>query len=73
MHICKEVQFRLWKLFLNVNLEKHELSVPEFYWKAFCYEGNGEVYSWAYIQENDDTQKLIDEKNFMLVRTSFNL
>merc|ERR1712227_846028 len=47
--------------------EKNELSVPEFYWKAFCYEGNGEIYSWAYIQENDDSQKVIDEKNFMLV------
>ena len=41
----------------STNLEKHELTVPKYYWKAFCYEGEETVYSWVYLQENDDTQK----------------
>lgn len=30
--------------------EKKEVHVPEYYWKAFCYDKNGSTYSWAYVQ-----------------------
>ena len=29
---------------------KKEVHVPEYYWKAFCYDNDGVTYSWAYIQ-----------------------
>jgi len=35
---------------------KKRVHLPEFYWKAFCYDSDGVTYSWAYIQVNENDQ-----------------
>jgi len=56
------------KEILNTDDEvKHELTVPKYYWKAFCYENEGTAYSWVYMQLNSDDQKLGGGEYFLTV------
>ena len=39
------------KMIMNEDSDtKKEVHVPQYYWKAFCYDNDGVTYSWAYIQ-----------------------
>jgi len=56
------------KLTMNEdNQEKNEVRLPEYYWKAFCYDNNGQTYSWVYVQINEPDQKLSSGDLFMPV------
>ena len=44
------------------NPAKKEVHVPEYYWKAFCYDNNGVTYAWAYIQVTLDFFPEVDQE-----------
>jgi len=61
------------KLVMNEsNNNKNDVRLPKFYWKAFCYTQSGTTYSWAYIQLNDNNEKLSSGDLFMTVKEFMN-
>jgi len=62
------------KMIMNEeNPAKKEVHVPEYYWKAFCYDNDGVTYSWAYIQINENDQRYSNPAYMMTVKAFTNL
>jgi len=45
------------------NSSKRPVRLAAHYWMAFCYTDSGTTYSWAYIQENDPSEKYSSGKS----------